>query len=150
MAAMTPARRILAPVDFSPRSHRQLRYAATLASGTGGDVEVLHVVPGPAALPADDPKWEKLAATTLKQMIARAGLPAMTRAHVLRGAVAHEVLRFACANGFDLVVLSGRARPGWNGSLLGDTAEAIARHAAVPVLIVPAAKPGRAGRKAVS
>ena len=150
MAALTPASRILVAVDFSTRSHRLLRYAATLASSTGGEVEVLHVVPGPAAVAPDASKWDRLAATTLKQMIARARLAASTPAHVLRGGVAQEVLRFASANGFDLVLLSARARPGWNGSLLGGTAEAIARHADVPVLIVPAAKPRGARRKAVS
>src|SRR5688500_7485516 len=140
MAATTPARRILVAVDFSSRSHRLLRYAVTLARATNGEVEVLHVVPGPAAHVPSDVKWETLAASTVRQMMASARLSPTSPVHVRRGEIAREILDTACTGGFDLLLVSARVRAGWNGSFLGGTAAAIVRHARVPVLIVPAAR----------
>lgn len=139
MAADKPLRRILAAIDFSPRSQRVLRYAAALARIGGGDVTVLHVVPGPHDGDRDEPLWTERAMKTLKQELADAGLDPSTAVHVLHGGVAEEVGRFACEAHADLLILAGRAKPGWNGSFLGGTAETILRHTRVPVLVLPAA-----------
>jgi universal stress protein E len=143
MAAVKPARRIVIAIDFSPRAHRLLRYGAELARMTGGDVSVLHVIPGLAAETPDDVAWHELAIKTTKDEAACAGLDPSTPVHVLRGGVAAEVGRFASAHDADLLIIAGRTKPGWNGSLLGSTAETILRHARVPVLLVPSG--GRAG-----
>lgn len=137
MAADKPVRRILAAIDFSPRSQRVLRYAAALARMTGGDVAVVHVIPGPAD-GDPEPVWTERAMKTLKQEVRDAGLDPSTDVHVLHGGVADEVGRFACAHRADVLLLAGRAKPGWNGSFLGATAETILRHARVPVLVLPA------------
>lgn len=137
MAAGTPARRILAAIDFSPRSQRVLRYAAGLAQMTGGHITVLHVIPGPAS-GDPEPVWTERAIATLKQELLDAGLDPATPVHVVHGGVAEEVGRFACEHRADLLLLAGRAKPGWNGSWLGGTAETILRHARVPVLVLPA------------
>lgn len=136
MAADKPVRRILAAIDFSPRSQRVLRYAAALARMGGGEVSVVHVIPGPAT-GDPEPVWTERAMKTLKQELRDAGLDPSTDVHVLHGGVAHEVGRFACDAHADLLILAGRAKPGWNGSFLGATAETILRHARVPVLLLP-------------
>lgn len=139
MPAAKPARHILAAIDFSARTRRVLRYAGALARMTGGDLSVLHVIPGPVAATADDEAWSEMAVKTLKAEIESAGLDANTPVHVIRGGVAQEVSRFACEHAMDLVIIAGRAKPGWNGSFLGGTAETILRHTRVPVLVLPAA-----------
>lgn len=139
MPAASPGRHILAAIDFSSRAHRVLRYAGGLARKTGGDLTVVHVIPGPVDASPDDAAWSDLAMQTVKAELEAAGLDAATPVHVLRGGVAEQVGRFACAHGMDLVILAGRAKPGWNGSFLGGTAETILRHTRVPVLLVPAA-----------
>jgi universal stress protein A len=139
MAAAKPARRILAAIDFSPRSQRVLRYAAALAEMSGGEVAVLHVIPGPATGDPERTAWTERAMTTLREELRGAGLDPSTGVHVLHGGVAEEIGRFACEHRADLLLLAGRAKPGWNGSWLGGTAETILRHARMPVLVLPGA-----------
>lgn len=139
MTAARPARRILAAIDFSPRSQRVLRYAAALAQMSGGQVTVLHVIPGPARGDADKALWTDRALHTLTEELRDAGLDPSTAVHVRHGGVAAEVDRFACDHRADLLLIAGRAAPGWNGSWLGGTAETILRHAHMPVLVLPGA-----------
>lgn len=139
MIAARPARRILAAIDFSPRSQRVLRYAAALADMSGGEVTVLHVIPGPPSGDADKALWTERAMETLSEELRQAGLDPSTSVHVLHGGVAEEVARFASDHRSDLLLLAGRATPGWNGSWLGGTAETILRHARIPVLVLQGA-----------
>lgn len=140
------ARRILVPVDFERGSRRAVRYARALASASHGEICLLHVVPAPPGHTptASDTWWMTLAERTLSGLAERARLKPGTSTCVVSGAVAPSIGTFACEHHFDLVILSGRSQPGWDGSLLGSTASAILRHARVPVLIVPAARAARA------
>jgi nucleotide-binding universal stress UspA family protein len=127
-------RRILVPVDFSPRSRRALDYACGLAALTGAAVDVLHVVPPPA--------------TTRVALDAYLGRPmphassfdlllARDRLHDLMGAcdrsgivptllveagdVAATIVRVAVETPDDLVVMGTRGHRGvselWRGSI---------------------------------
>jgi nucleotide-binding universal stress UspA family protein len=139
-------RRILVPVDFEHASRRALRYARALAAASGAEVELVHVIPGPAGQIGDE-YWINLARKTLTGLAERARFAPGTRTEVLSGPVAPAISQYACDQGCDLMILSGRRVPDWQGSLLGSTAAAILRHARIPVLIVPAAGAVRAAER---
>jgi universal stress protein F len=138
----TLPRRILVPVDFDRGSRRALRYARALAAASGAEIALLHVIAMPAGHPETktDRWWKSLAVKTLAGVADSARLPPGTRTDVVAGDVAMAISKYACDEAFDLIILSGRHRPDWHGSLLGTTATAILRHARVPVLVVPSAR----------
>lgn len=143
---MNVAAKILVPIDFEHGSRRALRYARALASISKGEIGLLHVVPAPAGK-GEDRWWIDLAERTLSGLAERARLAPGTTTTVLTGPVAPAIARYACEQKFDLVILSGRSQPDWQGSFLGSTAAAVIRHCRVPVLIVPSAHAARTRRE---
>jgi nucleotide-binding universal stress UspA family protein len=55
---------------------------------------------------------------------------------VVHGEAATEIVRVARERGVDLIVIASHGRTGWGRWLFGSTAEAVARYAACPVLVV--------------
>ena len=144
-------RRILVPVDASPRSRRATTYAAELAETIGAELYLLHVTaPAGDYLPLEHWVWGKDSSeASLDQDIrAAAGraldafvadLPAQTRDKIaqvdLETGVPYDVIVERAA-GFDLVVMATHGRSGAQRALLGSVAERVVRHAPCPVLTV--------------
>ena len=142
-------RRILVPIDFESRSRRALRYARGLASATGAEICLLHVMPMASGVKpkACDEWWMTLARRTLAGLAERSRLKPGTRTEVLAGPIASTIAEFAEREQFELLVISGRAVPDWHGSLLGPVGLALLRQSRLPILVVPARTRARQGER---
>lgn len=111
-------RRILVPVDFTPRSLRAVRAAARVAAGAKGDVTLLHVIEridGGETTPSLRDFYEKLEANALPKMeafrkeLGRKEVPA--RAEIVYGNRVAAILDFAHRTRADLIVMSSHKLP---------------------------------------
>lgn len=154
---MVAIERILCPVDLSASSRTALRYAVALGEWYDATVTALHVF-------RQAPIVDTAAATLGGAVYAAPVTLSDVDLHALRervaafvsgtpgaGAVAvevceginvrDEILREAAAQPADLLVLGSHGLTGVKRLVLGSTAENVLRHAATPVLIVPAHAP---------
>jgi universal stress protein A len=139
-------RRILAPIDFSPRSKMAIDYAVELARRMSAQLTLLYVLPEPSALdyniggfPADE--WEqanKEAKEKLADELARAKRTLLEVDAKLRtGSDLHEeILSTAKQISADLLVLSTHGYTGWKHLLFGSDAEKILQGAPCSILVV--------------
>jgi universal stress protein A len=143
----SPVRKILVPVDFSPRSRAAVSYAVDLARVTHADVDVLHVVPPPSrtvlraeavigvALSHASPEAYAHAEEQLEALIStveHAGCG--VRARVEEGDPAATTVQIATDDGHDLVVMGTHGRTGLAGVVLGSVAQSVINCAPCPVL----------------
>jgi nucleotide-binding universal stress UspA family protein len=144
-------RRVLVPIDGSPRAESGLPIAARIASAHGAELLVAHVVPWPeliefGPLDAEDLELrdrlvrrnQRVASSYLDRLRAR-----LSESHVVprmllfqAGDVAGRIARLVVDEHVDLLVLSAHGRSAHAGVPCGGvTAELISR-CAVPLLIV--------------
>ena len=147
-AAPLPAlayRRLLAPTDFSEPSLKALDYALDLASPTGSNVRMIHVLqPSADYLNFDTLSVlrpdEEAEAECEEEMRRVAHQRRHTRAEitwkVAVGRPAAEIIEAAKEFRAELLVVSTHGRTGLKHLLLGSVAERIVRYAPCPVLIV--------------
>jgi nucleotide-binding universal stress UspA family protein len=110
-------RRILVPVDFTPKSVRSVRAAGRVAERSGGATTLLHVIERidagePAAFAAFYRKLEQNARRRLQEfagVLAKKRLPVKTA--VVYGNRVNEILRFASSSRADLIVMSSHRLP---------------------------------------
>ncbi len=139
------ARTVICGVDFSKTSARALRTAAALACKDRGALIVLFVedpILAAAARAAHDRRASTATTTAALEGFIRRTLtgqprPARTAAAVAVGAPAEEILKAARRHRADLIVLGTRGMGRAARLLLGSTADAVLRHARIPVLAVP-------------
>jgi nucleotide-binding universal stress UspA family protein len=149
--AMPVFSRICCPIDFSGSSRTALELAARLARRDGAGLTVLHITethwPGEQGkiLPARR-TGEKGETTVLAEWQADAErLAGGTVSSVLLSAPAAEaIVGFARDDATDLIVMSSHGRTGFRRLALGSVAEAVARTAPCPVLIVRRDEPAPA------
>jgi nucleotide-binding universal stress UspA family protein len=142
---MTLYDRILVPTDGSAEGRRAVAHALDLASVHGADVHGLYVVDTAsyAGMPMES-SWEGVsellredaekAAGEVESLAADTGLDAETA--VAEGSPSKEIIRYAEANGCDLIVMGTHGRGGIDRLLLGSVAEKVVRGSSVPVLTV--------------
>jgi universal stress protein A len=141
-------RNILCATDFSPFSDRACVHAANLAKEAGATLTLIHVVDhfpvdrsNEEIAPEDvDPKAfrEQKAREELESQTIRTGCPEAGREVAFSTHPAeHEIVRYAGANGVDLIVVASHGHKGIT-ALLGSTAKAVRQHAACEVIVVPA------------
>ena len=110
-------RRILVPVDFSPRSSRAVRAAAKVAATTRARTTLLHVIERVAddeteAFEAFYRRLESAARARMKSLLAPfAQMRLPVRAEILYGKPVGEILRFAQGDRSDLIVMSSHKLP---------------------------------------
>lgn len=110
-------RRILVPVDFTPRSRRAAGVAARMAASSKAETTLLHVIEridadAPGSLAGFYRKLERNARGRLAELVedfTRRGLQA--RGEVLYGGRVNEILRFSQENAIDLIVMSSHKLP---------------------------------------
>ena len=110
-------RRVLVPVDFSPRSRRAVQAAARVASEGRAEVVLLHVIERisgdeSGALDAFYRKLESGAREKMRKLMpAFAGKRLSVRAEIIYGKPVVEILRFAEMNRSDLIVMTSHKLP---------------------------------------
>jgi nucleotide-binding universal stress UspA family protein len=145
-------RHILVPVDGSPTSRRGVQEAIRLASLTGGEIRLVHVLdPWLHANGFETsttycsevlPRMRREGARILDE--ARAPVVAAGRAvttalvESLGDRVTDMVLDQSRQWNADVIVIGSHGRRGWDRALMGSDAEQVARRASVPVLVVRA------------
>lgn len=141
-------RRVLVPLDGSDRAERAILTAARIARSTGGSVVLLRVVstsiefwpymaPQPtlaqAIIDADLEEASKyLASVTALPELNGVSTETMT----LYGPTAATILSVAYSHDVDVIVMCSHGYTGVTRWIMGSVAEKIARHSAVPVLIL--------------
>ena len=131
-------RNILCATDFSSFSDCACVHATKLAKEAGATLTLIHVVDH---FPVDvDPKVfrEQRAREELESQTIRTGCPeARGEVTFSTHAAEHEIVRYAGANGVDLIVVASHGHKGIT-ALLGSTAKAVRQNAACEVIVVPA------------
>lgn len=135
-------RSILAPVNFEPHSEAGLLRACELAVPLKAKVTALHVADDLTRLPNPRLRLSILTSHFPEGLARSCGL----ELEVLEGSPTEEILRAGMNH--DLVVLVAHRRSLLGDMVLGTTAERVLRHSAVPVLAVPAPRPGREALRA--
>lgn len=137
-------RRILLALDLREQSETVARRACALATATGAELTLLHVVEfipvdpaGEALLPPPVNLEEELVASAtqrLETLANKLGVPAAPR-RIEIGTIKSEIVRVANDIGADLIVLGGYERHGL-ALLLGSTERSILNSAPCDVLAV--------------
>ena len=138
-------RHILCATDTSEDAERALRYASEIASETGGELHVVHVVEtlGAGKLAGQN---SHIGEQELKDKVRRQcaeisdqlGIDvAVHMPYASAGAVARCVADIAEDNGVDLIVVGTRGRSVLAGALLGSVAQGLLHYARCPVLAIP-------------
>ncbi len=144
-------RRLLVPVDLSPRSAHALDYAFQLAAAVGAEVDVLYVVPGPGQLrsavdgylgrPMPHARADALAMARddlaqFVETVAHRGIA--PRLLVDSGDAAAVIVRTTAEYAVDLVVMATRGHRGAAELLLGSVAHKVITCSRCPVLTLTA------------
>jgi len=135
-------RRILVPVDFTPRSLRAVRAAAKVAATTRATTTLLHVIERiddgeSGAFESFYRKLESAAREKMKALLAPFGELLSVRAEILYGKPVGEILRFAQANRIDLIVMSSHKLPlRHSGESWGTVSYKVGILSRCPVLLV--------------
>lgn len=143
------AKKILLTTDLSEESLRTFAPMSKFAQSQGAKVTLLYVVEdvpvvahgAPLAPPMHAPSIPALIADAEKAIAKQAEELAdrivVETAVVCAPKVAEAVANYAGENGFDLIALSSHGRSGFRRLILGSVAEAVLRHAEIPVLVFP-------------
>lgn len=140
-------KRILVPLDGSPRAERALPIAARIARASGGTVVLLHVIPapsefgpyqGPATLPREVVNADSAHAATYLSSVAHSHTltGAETKVAVFSGPVASTILDTAKEQHIDLMIMVSHGATGIKRWMLGSVAQKMARYSPVPVLVL--------------
>jgi nucleotide-binding universal stress UspA family protein len=141
--------RILLTLDGSRLAENAIEHAAILAQRFGAELHLLRVVEPlvrsyrggstpPSALKSVEKQLLEMAADYLSgvgQKLQEEGVS--TQMSVLSGSAEKEIMRFAQANGMDVIVMCSCGESGLARWLLGSVADHVVRAAPVPVLVVP-------------
>jgi nucleotide-binding universal stress UspA family protein len=124
---------VLVPLDGSELAERALPFAVALARRHGDSLVLVEV--------ADVQHPRDAADAYLRRWVDRlqAGCGVHAEAGVTAGEVGHAIVDEAQRRGVELVVMATHARTGVERALKGSVADYVLHHAAVPVLLVPAA-----------
>jgi len=153
--------RILWPTDFSEPSYAALETANELALHFSARLDLLHVVspipvvPGSAApsgfhIPTVLREMEEEAGKILDSLLKeKVSEEIQSRAIVVVGSPAVEIVRIAEENKSDVIVIATHGLTGWRKLVFGSVAERVVRTASCWVLTIsmPSEKAGKAGKE---
>jgi nucleotide-binding universal stress UspA family protein len=154
-------KRILVPLDGSERAERGLALAARLARGAGGGLLLVRIVSVPPMrfAPYGEPAQIALALIAqardnannyLKNVAKRLPLRGFSvETRTVEGHVTADILDIARDEKCGMIVICTHGSSGFNRWRLGRVAAQVARHAPVPVLIVPARDAQPSGAEAI-
>ena len=144
---MAAFKKILVTTDFSECAELGLAEAERIATETGAEVVVLHVLDSDIPLGVSTRIEEEIehdrrehAAESLEKVIASRASSVSFKPMVAVGNVAEAINVVAGDESADLIVICSHGRSALGRVLLGSTAESVLHGAAVPVLVVPRKK----------
>jgi nucleotide-binding universal stress UspA family protein len=141
-------KRILVPTDFSATAERAFRFAADIASKTGGSITLYHVYT-PEEIPFADTEEKRkeynkqLEATQLKRLqrlkkkVMADGKEVIVTTTVGRAPIIGDVLKYTKHNQIDLIVMGTQGASGLKKIIVGSVATHIIEKSDIPVLLVP-------------
>ncbi|HVQ42865.1 MAG TPA: universal stress protein [Vicinamibacterales bacterium] len=149
---MTPYKRLLVPVDFSPVSLEALATARDLAKTTGASLHLFHSVDdvawrylgyplealGEVQTTVTDSANEQLRELAIKEQ--REGLTVESTL-VVSTRPASAIVEFAREHAIDLIVMGTHGRGAMLRMMLGSVAEHVVRTAPCPVMVVRDPRP---------
>jgi len=146
-----PIRHVLILSDLSPESLRPTAPVAEFAAELGARVTLLSVVQDVRIAPHGAPLAPKISSPDVDKEVKHAQLALEEQSASLSGvevatvvvrgdSVPESVVDYAQHNEVDLIALSTHGRTGFRHLALGSVAEAIIRHATVPVITYPRVK----------
>ena len=149
---MTPYKRLLVPVDFSPVSLEALATARDLAKTTGASLHLFHSVDdvawrylgyplealGQVQTAVTDSANEQLRELAIQEQ--REGLTVESTL-VVSTRPASAIVTFARENAIDLIVMGTHGRGAMLRMMLGSVAEHVVRTAPCPVMVVRDPRP---------
>ncbi len=134
--------RICCAIDFSEPSRLAMLEAADLARRFESELTLLHVYEPPSPQSAEMPPElledePRDVDASMERWRAEANRVAgrAVNSTVLSGKPAAEIVQYARARGFDLLVVGTHGRTGLGHVLLGSVAERVVREASCPVLV---------------
>jgi len=145
-------KKLLLTTDLSNEALRPFPAVADMARKLGFSVTLLHVIEDVAIAPHGAPLAPPVHAPSVAGQVeaAREALAAKretlgsdleVETAVESGAdVARTIADHAREHGFDMIAMSSHGRSGFRRMILGSIAEAVLRHASVPVLVFPRAE----------
>lgn len=138
--------RVLFPTDFSETAERALDYLGKIVMGSGCHVTLMHVIAEKDDDPAAAQGREEEARYLLdakKRRLERLGA-AEVIIDLARGKPAEVIVGRAKGGDFSSIVMGGQGKEFLKEIFLGSTANEVARHAPVPLLVIPALGEDRA------
>lgn len=139
---MIGLKRILVPTDFSKTSEAAVTYAAELAKAFNASLHLLHVLERSSAASLEFPlqleqEMEQAAEKRLGSILTDEQKAALRPGFaIVAGDPFLEIVRYAHANGMDLIVMGTHGRGLVGHMLMGSVAEKVVRKAPCPVLVV--------------
>ena len=128
---------ILAPCDLTPRSHRALTLACTLAAAQNSKLTVLHVIDQISeGVKVDPDRIRRGIVTRLQEIVGRHAECAQVQYRVEFGNVAAMILKTASETSSNLIVLGVRRSSGVLDRFMWPIAYDLVREASCPVLTV--------------
>ena len=146
---MLPPKLVLSPIDFSNPSREALETAARLASQTGAELLLVHVVPALPKLPSatalfNEAEFERELQRDAERRLAdlatefsEKGLKVRTEIGTAND-VGMELIRIADHNSADLIVIATHGMTGWHRLAFGSVTEKVVRLSSLPVLVLRA------------
>jgi nucleotide-binding universal stress UspA family protein len=147
-------KRILVPVDFSPRSHAAVEYALVLARHFAAEVHLLYAVREPVALGVEEPVVlsdfaRSAGGREMKRYLGEVEASGLAvRGRLETGETADAIVRVAAEEKFDLIIMGTHGRTGLSHWVHGSVAERVVRVAGCPVLTIRVPDPPRTQRVA--
>ena len=141
-------KRILVPCDFSTISQEAVKFAVNLASRTGGEVIVLHVIYIPilhdpiyeqSALAFDPGLMQELEEDSKKRynkMIGGIQGSAKVTLEIIKGEIISSIKWAIETKEIDLVIMGTSGVSGWREIMIGSNTEKVVRNSPAPVLVV--------------
>jgi nucleotide-binding universal stress UspA family protein len=136
-------RRILIPLDFTEKNVRALELALDLAQQNQSSVALLHVIEVVEHVPMEELRdfYRKLEDAARERMNFPASMflekDLVVDSEIVYGRRAEEIVKYAVANGVDLIVLSShKIGPDPSAQSLGTISHKVAILAQCPVLLV--------------
>lgn len=130
--------------DFSDSAARALPLAITFAQKFNIELHVLHVIDDESTdyyssigISRDDADFRERVEALLRESVTASGVAgAVSAYHVAEGRAETEIVRFADAEGIDLIAMSTRGHNALEDDILGTTTDRVIRHAPCPVMTV--------------
>jgi nucleotide-binding universal stress UspA family protein len=140
-------KRILVPCDFSLKAGKAFSSAVAIATQSGGEIHLLHVIEIPVlhdavlmpVLSFEEALFKELdekATVEFKKLIGNHDEKLTIITKVVFGVTSRLILDYIADNEIDLVIMGTRGASGLREVLIGSNTEKIVRHATVPVLAV--------------